>query len=104
MNENAIKLSTIGWLSWLTRKIHTPDRITKIHDYSHLVFGVDYVFEQTPGSASQGSMTAQRKGVQTGDHIILMQNGMLLEYCIQELDYYSSPSDMWIAILMKVDT
>ncbi|MDX2230519.1 MAG: hypothetical protein NW220_12835 [Leptolyngbyaceae cyanobacterium bins.349] len=103
MNQHAIKLSSTGWFGWLARKIHNSYRPKKTHDYSHLVFGVDYVFEHLNELANQGYMTAQKKGVKPGDYVILKQNDTLQKYCIQEINYYSSPNDMWIALLLKVE-
>jgi len=44
-------------------------------------------------------MTAQCKGVKRGDWIILEDNGRSYRYQVEQIDYYSEPSDMWIALL-----
>jgi MioC protein len=70
----------------------------KIHDFRGLVYGRDYIFEPTEG-LKKGYMTAQCKGVKRGDWIILEDNGRSYRYQVERIDYYSEPSDMWIALL-----
>ncbi|MBD2777382.1 hypothetical protein [Iningainema tapete] len=72
----------------------------KIHDYSQFVCGRDYVLEAVSNFTYY--MTAQSKGVKRGDYVML-KNGPNSElYQIEEIDYYSDPSDMWMALLKKV--
>ncbi|KOP22749.1 hypothetical protein AMR41_30235 [Hapalosiphon sp. MRB220] len=70
----------------------------KIHDFRGFICGRDYVFEPTDG-LKKGYMTAQCRGVKRGDWIILENNSCFYRYQVEEIDYYSEPSDMWIALL-----
>jgi hypothetical protein len=73
----------------------------KTHDYTHYECGVDYMFEPVDQGAS-AYMTGLGKGVSQGDHIMLQNEQNTQRYKIETVDYYSSPSDMWIALLSKV--
>ncbi|MGJ5673905.1 MAG: hypothetical protein ACR9NN_09890 [Nostochopsis sp.] len=70
----------------------------KIHDFRGLICGRDYVFEPIEG-LKKGYMTAQCKGVKRGDWILLENDSRFYRYQVEEIDYYSEPSDMWIALL-----
>ncbi|MCP6759809.1 MAG: hypothetical protein NHB32_13830 [Fischerella sp. CENA71] len=72
----------------------------KIHDFRGFVCGQDYVFEPVDG-LKKGYMTAQRKGVKRGDWIILENDSRFYQYQVEEIDYYSEPPDMWIALLSQ---
>ncbi|MEH2395574.1 MAG: hypothetical protein V7K21_29275 [Nostoc sp.] len=73
----------------------------KIHDYSQQVWGSDYVFERL-NEGMIGYMTGIGKGVKLRDRIILRQDCESYQYQVEEIDYYSEPSDMWIALLKQV--
>lgn len=73
----------------------------KIHDYSQLVRGKDYVFEPLQGGMG-GYMTSSGKGIKPGDYIILQYGCKHYRYQVEEIDYYADPSDMWIALLKQV--
>jgi len=73
----------------------------KIHDYTDAEYGKDYIFESTDNYA-QGYMTASGKGVCVDDYIILRKGSQYYRYQVKEIDYYSNPADMWIALLQKV--
>jgi MioC protein len=72
----------------------------KIHDFRGFICGRDYVFEPIEG-LKKGYMTAQCKGVKCGDWIILEDDSRSYRYQVEEIDYYSEPSDMWIALLKQ---
>lgn len=74
---------------------------TKTYDYSQYVCGRDYVFEPVD-DLKKGYMTAQGKGIKCGDYIILKNGSNSCRYQVEEIDYYSEPSDMWMALLNKV--
>lgn len=76
-------------------------RRPKVHDYTHYEMGIDYIFELN-NSNSKGYMTAQGKGVRRGDHLLLRYESTTVEYQIEDINYYSSPANMWIALLMRV--
>ncbi|MBW4563737.1 MAG: hypothetical protein KME32_21845 [Mojavia pulchra JT2-VF2] len=71
------------------------------HDYSRFIWGKDYAFESL-NNGMAGYMTGIGKGVQPLDYIILQQGGKSYRYQVEEIDYYSEPSDMWIALLKRV--
>ncbi|MBG1271847.1 hypothetical protein [Nostoc sp. WHI] len=73
----------------------------KIHDYSQQVWGSDYVFERLNGGIL-GYMTGVGKGIKPSDRIILRQGHESYQYQVEEIDYYSDPSDMWIALLKQL--
>ncbi|MEH1872588.1 MAG: hypothetical protein V7K73_14410 [Nostoc sp.] len=73
----------------------------KIHDYSQLVCGSDYVFERL-NEGTIGYMTGIGKGIKPCDRIILREAYESYQYQVEEVDYYSDPSDMWIALLKQV--
>ena len=74
----------------------------KTHDYTKLTWGTDYEFELLENNR-QAQMTAQGKGVKPGDRIILKNNTFTETYRIEDVEYYSNPSDMWIGLLRKED-
>lgn len=73
----------------------------KIHDFTECVRGSDYVVEFTD-MLTTGYMTAQSKGVKCGDYIILQIGSESCRYQVEQIDYYSNPSDMWIALIKKI--
>ncbi|MCC5614857.1 hypothetical protein LC605_07180 [Nostoc sp. CHAB 5836] len=73
----------------------------KLHDYSQKIWGSDYIFEPT-NEGMIAYMTGIGKGIRASDRIILRQGCESYEYQIEEIDYYSDPPDMWIALLKQV--
>ncbi|MEH2459969.1 hypothetical protein [Nostoc sp.] len=73
----------------------------KTHDYSQQVWGNDYVFERL-NEGTAGYMTGIGKGIKPGDRIILREGSESYQYQVEEIDYYSDPSDMWMALLKQV--
>lgn len=47
-------------------------------------------------------MTGIGKGIKPGDYLILQRDSELCRYQVEEIDYYSDPPDMWMALLKKV--
>ncbi len=47
-------------------------------------------------------MTAQGLPVQPGDHIEITQPDRCTQYQVDTIEYYSEPSDMWIATLYRI--
>ncbi|WGV24473.1 hypothetical protein [Halotia branconii] len=72
----------------------------KIHDYSHLVWGKDYVFESL-NDGTEAQMTGMGKGIKPRDYIILQRGFETYRYRVEQIDYYSDPSDMWMALLKR---
>ncbi|NMG05978.1 hypothetical protein DP117_03505 [Brasilonema sp. UFV-L1] len=75
---------------------------TKTYDYTQDINGRDYIFESVDNQV-KGYMTGQGKGVKRGDYIILRDSSNACRYQVEDIDYYSEPPDMWIALLQKVD-
>jgi hypothetical protein len=96
INLNVIFAPLLGFLSSKTKQ---PEN--KTHDYTKGVSGTDYVFEPVD-NLTKGYMTAQRQGVKHGDYIILQNATNCDRYQVEEIDYYSDPPDMWIALVKKV--
>lgn len=76
-------------------------RRRKLHNYANQECGVDYIFEVTDPSGTKGYMTAQSGRVKLGDQVLLRQGNTLMQYQVKEIDYYSSPVDMWTGMLTK---
>lgn len=103
LNEYTVNPRQDSWINGLSRIIPMRLKPSRVYDYSRAIHGVDYVFDRVSEKDSGGYMTAQRGGVKVGDQILLTQDGVVNQYRIQELDYYSSPGDMWIALLTRVN-
>lgn len=73
----------------------------KIHNYSQQVWGTNYVFERL-NEGILGHMTGVGKGIKPGDCILIKKGCESYQYQVEEIDYYSDPSDMWIALLKQV--
>lgn len=78
-----------------------PLKRPKVHDYTLYERGLDYVIEPM-NEGSQTYMTAQGKGVRCGDYIILKNAVETERYRVEKVDYYASPSDIWVALLTQV--
>lgn len=74
----------------------------RIHDFTNAVCGSEYVFETIDAQGSKGYMTAQSRGVKLGDTIVIEPGNSPERYRVEQIEYYSSPADMWIALLVKV--
>ncbi|MEO1378154.1 MAG: hypothetical protein AAFW70_28550, partial [Cyanobacteria bacterium J06635_10] len=66
------------------------------------VRGSDYVFEVAPEDVTKAYMTARSTGVKLGDYIVLQIGSESKQYQVEQIDYYSNPSDMWMALIKKV--
>ncbi len=73
----------------------------KTHDFTKCAHGSDYVFEVAE-EVTAAYMTAQSKGVNPGDYIILQFGSESWRYQVEQIDYYSNPPDMWMALIKKV--
>lgn len=97
INLSVIILSLINFL------IVRPSEKKETHDYTRLTCGHDYVFDPArEGDLTNIYMTAQGKGVKRGDYIVLQNGSCHEKYQVEEIDYYSEPSNMWMALLRKV--
>ncbi|BDM77905.1 hypothetical protein [Acaryochloris marina] len=76
-------------------------RKSRVHRYEHSALSSDFCIEAAPDQ-SGFFMTSCKAGVRRGDVIHISEAGQRSEYRIDEIDYYSDPSDMWIAKLRTV--
>jgi len=77
-----------------------PSRSPKTHDYTQYQQGIDYQFEVHD---RQGYMTGQGQGIHPGEFVRLNVNGTVQCYEVKSIDYYASPSTMWLALLNRID-
>lgn len=84
---------------FITNKL--KHRKNKTHDFTEYICGSDYVFEVAE-DVTKAYMTAQSKGVKTGDYIVLLIGSETWRYQVEEIDYYSNPPGMWMALIKKV--
>lgn len=82
------------WIARLSRK-------PRVHDYTHLTPGINYVFESI-GQGDSGCMTGYGKGIKVGDRLLLCPKGETVECQVEEISYYSDPPDMWMATLTEI--
>lgn len=99
--HNGDRISTI--LSLFHHSENSQEYTAKIHDYSNRESEVDYIFESAH-EGLKGYLTAQDRGVKVGDRVILVQENDRNYYQVENIDYYSNPSDMYIALLRKLST
>jgi hypothetical protein len=95
INLNVIVSSLFHLISTKLKK-----QKNKTYDYTQLICGRDYVFEPTDNQ-TRGYMTGQGKGLKSGDYIILQNGSGACIYQVEEINYYSEPPDMWMALLKK---
>jgi hypothetical protein len=92
-----------GWYAKLISALRRAIRFSKlprIHDFSQQPPNT-FAFEQI--DKNQSCMTGQGRDLRCGDYILLSFGQQLRPYQIQDIDYYSSPSDTWIALLLEAD-
>ncbi|HEY9596380.1 MAG TPA: hypothetical protein V6D33_01760 [Cyanophyceae cyanobacterium] len=97
--NNTISLDPSTVLSYIGQCLQY--RPTKTHDFTRADQGKDYVIEFLKRS-TKAYMTGQKKGLKPGDYLIVHNGTALCRYQVEEIDYYCSPSDMWIALLKPV--
>ncbi|MBW4559169.1 MAG: hypothetical protein KME59_25270 [Trichormus sp. ATA11-4-KO1] len=95
-----LNLNFLSSLLLFKLPVDKSDKQHKIHDYTRLVQGKDYVFELLDEGIT-GQMTGVGKGIKPCDYIILQHGCEIERYQVEEIDYYSDPPDMWIALLQK---
>lgn len=74
---------------------------SKTHDFSRAIRGEDYVFEPI-GESLRAYITGYGSGMKVGDYLILREGFDRCRYQVEEIDYYSNPEDMWIALVKQV--
>jgi MioC protein len=99
----SVLIFSTDWLLSIFKLQLTPAKLDqKSHDYTQLEKGCDYIFESIDGGR-RGYMTGQGKGIKPGEYFILSDESDHHRYQVKEIDYYSNPSDIWIALLERVD-
>lgn len=91
-------INTLAVLNFFVTKLKANKQ--KTYDYTNQVSGQDYMFESIDNH-SKGYMTAQGKGIAVGDFINLQHGAEIYHYQVEQIDYYSNPSDMWTAVLKR---
>lgn len=76
-------------------------RKRRVHDFTNAKRDSDYIFEAI-ADGTKAYMTGQGRGVKPGDYLLLRMNGDTDRYEIEQVEYYASPADVWIAQLIKV--
>ncbi len=89
----------LGFLSKLGG-FRRPYRKFRIHNYTSYTCGKDYAFDEIHDGA-QAYMTAYGRGIKRGDYITVCRERVKIQYRVEQIDYYSNPSDLWIALLVK---
>ncbi len=98
MNLSFSFLNKLALVSSPAKKLKQKN---KTHDYSQKILGSDYIFERL-NEGMIGYMTGVGKDIKPCDRIILQEGSESYQYQVEEVDYYSDPSDMWIALLRQV--
>ncbi|QLE40139.1 hypothetical protein FD723_06490 [Nostoc sp. C052] len=96
-----LSFSFLNKLSLVISSVAKLKQKNRIHDYSQQIWGSDYVFERL-NEGMIGYMTGVGTGIKPCDRIILREGCESYQYQVEEIDYYSDPSDMWIALLKQV--
>ncbi len=75
----------------------------KTFDYANPRDGTPYFIEMTDHDPSQESayMTAYGRNVEPGDLIVLREGKATVNYWVKEIEYYSNPSDLWTALIVR---
>ena len=73
----------------------------KNHDFTLQEPDIDFCFEPFSQN-TQGYLTGQGSDVKLGDFITLKVDSLSQKYVIEEMDFYSSPDDMWVARVVRV--
>jgi hypothetical protein len=100
-----VPLSSIYQFLASVRKILGRTRTGKIHDFTGQKHGHDYVLEpaRNEPEGERFYMTGQGRGIRHFDYLLLQQGTKSAMYQVEEIDYYSNPSDMWIALLKRCE-
>lgn len=76
-------------------------RKSRVHRYEYSALSSDFCIETAPDQ-SGFFMTSCKAGVQKGDLVHIGDVDGFSEYRVDEIDFYSNPSDMWIAKLRMI--
>ncbi|MCY7285730.1 MAG: hypothetical protein LH679_20310 [Cyanobacteria bacterium CAN_BIN43] len=90
-------VAPVNFLSLLLVLVFPTLSQAKVYHYTQQADSIDYVFEVTT-DGSQAHMTGYGKGIKRGDYLVLTYG----RYQVEEIDYYTTPSHLWTASLIKV--
>lgn len=76
-------------------------RNKRTHRYTQNTWEQNFALEPIE-EGTKNYMTGQGRGIECGDHIVLQSGSDVTRYQVEAIDYYSDPSDMWVALLIKV--
>lgn len=62
----------------------------------------EFVIDSIEGQPGFYQLTAQGPRLRQGESIGIVQSGQYCTYQVDDIEYYSEPSDMWMAVLHKV--
>ena len=96
------KAGAFGFFNSLTRSLRRRLKPLQVHDYTCCQNGVHYVFE-VANDGTRGCMTGQGKGIEPGHQILIELQGISRRYEVEAIEYYASPSDLWIASLSEIE-
>ena len=100
---DSLKTFDFNWLwQFLDRCDRSRSKKYQIHDFRKFEPGEDYNF--TLIDDAQAYINGQKKGLKVGDRLILPDGLSSMRYRIEDLDYYFIPSDMWVALVRKVES
>lgn len=74
--------------------------LNKTHHYKVSNDPHNHVFVPKDGGI-RAYMTEQGEGVEAGDYLVLQKGAICDRYQVDKINYYSSPPDMWIALLKQ---
>lgn len=74
----------------------------KTYHYNFYDFQTNFVIHSLAENRDTYAMTAQGAHVQPGDFIEITQPEYNAKYQVDHIEYYSEPSDMWIAVLHPI--
>lgn len=84
------------WMNW--RKPY--HRAQTVHDLSHHRDGEDYVLD--PVSETQAYLTGHAENVRPGDLLVLVHKHSVIQYRVEQIEYYSDPPHLWMALVSQL--
>ena len=102
-DRQSVKVKSLAWLQSIFSSTKSPSstKLPKTHDYTQYKSGIDYFFE-VAYPADTAIMTGRGMGIKSKDYFLLSVDGRICKYQVEEVDYYSKPSNMWIVSLKYI--
>lgn len=95
----------VGYCTQLTRRVFgIPRRMRRNKIYrADSMPGTSYCIEMADHDPHDqvAYMTAYGSDVAPGDLIVLREGKATVTYWVKEIDYYSNPSDLWTALIVR---